>query len=168
MNRRRTVEMCRIGCFESFGEESLLLNQPMSYSVISSQPVELAVIDRTALQGDFQFHILIACRKKLPKMTPFVWFSSLQKALIDMYDFCDWPKVNKQMTYEAGYYPTNATQVCILWYIFRSHPYSLLVTDISATVRPISVKVCTVVELCPRTSFATFDGYIFWGHQMQG
>jgi len=39
----------------------------------------------------------------------------------------------------------------------------------SATVTPISVKVCTVVELCPRTSLLLpFGGDIFTDLQMWG
>ena len=49
--RRRTVEMCRIGCNESFGADSLLLDQPMNYTVVASEPVQLAIIHRTSLQG---------------------------------------------------------------------------------------------------------------------
>ena len=51
VKRRGTVELCRVGDNESFGEESLLLNEPISYSVITSQPVQLAVVQRAALQG---------------------------------------------------------------------------------------------------------------------
>jgi len=43
-----------------------------------------------------------------------------------------------------------------------------LVIDISATVRLIGVRVCTMVELCPRASFSPFGSDIFWGHQMRG
>jgi len=40
--------------------------------------------------------------------------------------------------------------------------------DISATVAPIGVKVCKMVELCARKSFSTFGDDIFRGHQMRG
>jgi len=33
---------------------------------------------------------------------------------------------------------------------------------------PIGMKVCVMVELCPGTSFSSFRGDIFRGHQMRG
>jgi len=41
-------------------------------------------------------------------------------------------------------------------------------TDISATVTPVSLKVCTMVELCPTIIFSPFCGDIFKGLQMRG
>ena len=56
MKRRGRVEVCRLGRYESFGEESLLLNEAMSYSVVAAQNVKLAVINRQSLQGMFVDH----------------------------------------------------------------------------------------------------------------
>ena len=54
------MELCRVGHNESFGEESLLLNEPISYSVVVSRDVELAVIHRTALHGVFLVSVVIS------------------------------------------------------------------------------------------------------------
>jgi len=39
---------------------------------------------------------------------------------------------------------------------------------VSAKVMPISMKVCTMVELCPRIVLFPFGGDIFRGHEMWG
>ena len=56
-----TVELCQVGHNESFGEESLLLDEPISYSVVVSQPAILAVIHRSSLHGASQFLPRDAC-----------------------------------------------------------------------------------------------------------
>ena len=42
------------------------------------------------------------------------------------------------------------------------------VTDVSATVRPIGVNICVMVELSPIKIFSPFGGDIFGGNQMRG
>jgi CRP-like cAMP-binding protein len=39
--------------FESFGELSVLFKQPMTYTVLTSSAVELAIIEPTSLAGQF-------------------------------------------------------------------------------------------------------------------
>jgi len=41
-------------------------------------------------------------------------------------------------------------------------------TDISATVQPIGVKFCTMIELCPGQVLSSFGSYIFRGLQLGG
>jgi len=68
------------------------------------------------------------------------------------------------------YYPTNATLVCVL----SDRPTKAgvcvfcLGTNISATVTPIGVKWCLMIELCPGSVFCPFGGDSFTGHQMRG
>jgi len=49
---------------------------------------------------------------------------------------------------QSSYYPAEATLVCLLSDISSAVPLFLSGTDISATVTPIGVKLCLLVELC--------------------
>jgi len=67
---------------------------------------------------------------------------------------------------------TNATLVCGLSDIKSAVILSIFlstcpVTDISATVTPIGVTVCTTVDLLSGPRVSPFDGDIFRGHQMR-
>jgi len=53
VTKKREVEMCLVRRFSSFGELSVLFQQPMTYTVVTSDAVELAVIEPASLEGRY-------------------------------------------------------------------------------------------------------------------
>ena len=67
-----------------------------------------------------------------------------------------------------AFYTTNSTLVCVLSYISSAVTLFCGRAEISATVKPIGVKFCKMVELCPGQCFSPFGGDIFRCHQTRG
>ena len=66
-------------------------------------------------------------------------------------------------------YPADATPVCVFFDIKSAVILCICPwTDISATVQPIGVEFCTMVELRPGSVVSPSGGDIFRGLQMRG